>query len=44
MLYFYSHIKSKLDNKWEIRKNLLKYCCLDTEGMVWIVNQLKEMV
>ncbi len=43
MLYFYSHIKPKLDNKEEIRANLLKYCCLDTESMVWIVDKLKEI-
>jgi len=42
MMYFYSHIKNKLENKGEIRANLLKYCCLDTEGMVWIVDELKK--
>jgi hypothetical protein len=44
MLYFYSHIKSKLENKDEIRYNLLKYCCLDTEGMVWIIKELKGLI
>lgn len=44
MLYFYSHIKLKLDNKEEIRANLLKYCGLDTEGMVWIIQELKKIV
>ena len=39
--YFYSHISPKLNNKKEIRKDLLKYCCLDTEGMVMIINKLK---
>ena len=43
MMYFYSHIKPKLENKEEIRKNLLKYCGLDTEGMVWIVDRLKKI-
>ena len=43
MLYFYSHIKPKLENKEEIRKNLLKYCGLDTEGMVWIIKKLKKI-
>jgi len=43
MLYFYSHIRPKLENKEEIRNNLLQYCGLDTEGMVWIVNRLKEI-
>lgn len=44
MLFFYSHIKQKLDNKEEIRANLLKYCGLDTEAMIWIVQKLKELV
>ncbi len=43
MLYFYSHIKPKLDNKDEIRENLIKYCCLDTKGMVWIVDGLGKL-
>jgi len=44
MKYFYSHIKKDLeDDKEEIRNNLLKYCCLDTEGMVLIVQKLKEI-
>lgn len=42
--YFYTHIKNKdLDNS-ELRKHLLKYCCLDTEGMVWIINELNKLV
>jgi len=28
-------------DKEKLRKNLEKYCCLDTEGMVWIVDGLK---
>jgi len=28
----------------KIRENLLKYCCLDTEGMVWIINKIKELL
>jgi hypothetical protein len=44
MLYFYSHIKDEVKNKEEIRKNLLKYCGLDTEGMVWIINELEKLV
>ena len=44
MLYFYSHIKPELDNKEKIRKNLYKYCGLDTEGMVWIIQELKKMI
>lgn len=43
MLYFYSHIIPKLENKAQIRENLIKYCCLDTEGMVWIIDNLKSL-
>jgi hypothetical protein len=28
----------------DVRDDLLKYCCLDTEGMVWIVDELREIV
>ncbi len=42
--FFYSHIKSELKNKAKIRKDLLKYCGLDTEGMVWIIKELKKLV
>jgi len=42
MQFFQSHIQNKSNNKEEIRKNLLKYCCLDTEGMLLIVNKLKK--
>lgn len=41
--YFNNHIKEKLKDK-ELRENLLKYCCLDTEGMVWIMKELEKMV
>jgi len=44
MQFFYSNIKQDLTNADEIRKNLLKYCCLDTEGMVWIINELKSLI
>jgi len=40
MQYFYSHIKADLKNIDEIRNNLLKYCCLDTEVMIWIIDGL----
>ncbi len=40
MQYFYSHIKADLKNIGEIRNNLLKYCSLDTEGMIWIIDGL----
>lgn len=45
MKYFYSHIENDLENdKEDIRNNLLKYCCLDTEGMVWIIEKLKAII
>jgi len=44
MQYFYSHIKADLKNIDEIRNNLLKYCCLDTEGMIWIIDELNKIV
>lgn len=40
MKYFYSHIKADLINIDDIRNNLLKYCGLDTEGMIWIIDGL----
>jgi hypothetical protein len=44
MLYFYTHIKPNKElNKKQVRKNLLQYCGLDTEGMVWIINELKKI-
>jgi len=27
----------------KVRENLLEYCCLDTEGMVWIVDELGKL-
>ncbi|MFC1696877.1 DUF2779 domain-containing protein [Nanoarchaeota archaeon] len=42
--YFNSHIKDKLDVKEKLRKDLLKYCCLDTEGMVCILKGLKKLI
>ena len=28
----------------DVRSDLLKYCCLDTEGMEWIVGKLKDLI
>jgi len=28
----------------KVREDLLKYCCLDTEAMVWIVDELRKLV
>lgn len=44
MLYFYSHIQHKLENKEQIRQNLYKYCGLDTEGMIWIIHELQKLI
>jgi len=44
MQFFYSNIKHELEDAENIRKNLLKYCGLDTEGMVWIIDELKKLV
>ncbi|MBU2520579.1 MAG: DUF2779 domain-containing protein [Nanoarchaeota archaeon] len=30
--------------KKKVRADLEKYCCLDTEGMIWIMDKLREMV
>lgn len=43
MLYFYSHIYPEIKERDKIRENLYKYCKLDTEGMVWIINKLKKI-
>ncbi|MDP7282743.1 MAG: DUF2779 domain-containing protein [Candidatus Undinarchaeales archaeon] len=32
------------EKKKKVREDLEKYCGLDTEGMIWIVNKLKELV
>lgn len=42
MRFFYSHIKPELNNLEKIRENLLNYCGLDTEGMIWIIEELKN--
>jgi len=49
MMFFYSHVKkhpeySKGLDKEYVRKHLLKYCGLDTEGMVWILRELRGLV
>ena len=42
--FFYSNIKKELKNIKQIRENLLKYCGLDTEGMVWIIEELEKLI
>lgn len=41
--YFENTFQDK-GNKEEIRKNLIEYCGLDTEGMVWIVEELEKLI
>ncbi|MCK5594048.1 MAG: DUF2779 domain-containing protein [Candidatus Aenigmarchaeota archaeon] len=49
VLYFLTHIRPNGDNdnlppKDKVRQDLIKYCCLDTEGMVWIIDGLKKLI
>jgi predicted RecB family nuclease len=44
MMHFYSQVKPKLNNKEEIRKNLLEYCGLDTKAMVDILKELNKLL
>ena len=37
-----AYLNSPNDEK--VRKNLLEYCKLDTEGMIWIVDELERLV
>jgi hypothetical protein len=41
--YFNSFIASKTGDS-KLREHLLKYCKLDTEGMVWIVEELGKLI
>ena len=43
VMYFNSHIKNKEEVRDKLRQDLLNYCGLDTEGMVWIVDELKRL-
>ena len=43
-MYFNSHIKNKEEVHDKLRQDLLNYCGLDTEGMVWIVDELKKLI
>ena len=43
ILYFNSHIKDKNPNE-KIRRDMLEYCGMDTEAMVWIIKELKTLV
>ncbi len=42
--YFNSHYEEVEESKkLKVREDLLKYCGLDTEAMIWIVDKLKEI-
>ncbi|MBI2661938.1 DUF2779 domain-containing protein [Candidatus Woesearchaeota archaeon] len=41
---YFESVFNNVENKEQIRKDLLEYCKLDTEGMVWIVDELKKLV
>ena len=45
-LYFKATFENEFssDHKQKIYSDLLKYCKLDTEGMVWIIDELKKMI
>ena len=43
-MYFYSHIKKTMDGKEKIRKDLLKYCELDTYAMVEILDKVEKLI
>ena len=38
----YGEVSDEERNK--VRSDLEKYCALDTEGMIWIVDKLRELV
>lgn len=44
IMYFNSHIKNKEEVRDKLRQDLLNYCGLDTEGMVWIVDELNKLI
>ena len=37
----YDGIKATPKEVKKIREDLETYCCLDTEGMIWIIDQLR---
>ncbi len=41
---YFESIFNGVGNKEQIRKDLLEYCKLDTEGMVWIVKEFERLV
>lgn len=43
-MYFYSHIKDTIPKTDKLREDMLTYCGLDTEGMIWIIEELKRLI
>ena len=41
---YFESVFNNVKNKEQIRKDLLEYCKLDTEAMVWIVEKLKKLI
>jgi hypothetical protein len=41
---YFEMVFDSVENKEQIRKDLLEYCGLDTEAMVWIVDNLRDLV
>src|SRR3989344_4065025 len=41
---YFESVFNNVANKEQVRKDLLEYCKLDTEGMVWIVEKLMKLV
>jgi hypothetical protein len=44
ILYYNSHIAKKEEVNDKLRQNMLNYCGLDTEAMVWIVDELNKLI
>ena len=44
ILYYNSHIANKEEVNDKLRQNMLNYCGLDTEAMVWIVDELVKLI
>ena len=44
ILYYNSHIMNKEEVNDKLRQDMLNYCGLDTEAMVWIVDELNNLI
>jgi hypothetical protein len=41
---YFESVFGNIKNTEQVRKDLLEYCKLDTEGMVWIVEELRRLI